>query len=215
MRAWRVRRGRGRADAALEARADVLHGALGRAGLLGRIDHRATGLQVDRAGPVDLDEWLGEQQLAGRAIERVREAVLVEVHQRLDRLAGHRQVRKHHRAGGIEIPVVVRRELVSPHQRAVAGAAREHARGPLVVAGPLFGVVGSGIAGAVVHEIQIRVIGHPAPHRRAAGAPALARPGVRAEIRTAVVGGLEVARRLRACRRPARCCVRSRPRCRS
>ena len=43
---------------------------------------------------------------------------------------------------GVVVPVVVRRELVRPHQRAVAGAAREHARGPLVVAGALLGVVG-------------------------------------------------------------------------
>ena len=78
------------------------------------------------------------------------------------------EVGEDHLGDGVVVPVVVRRELVRPHERAIAGLPREDARGPLVVAGALLGVVGRRVADAVVDQIELGVVGHPSPHRRAA-----------------------------------------------
>ena len=151
-------------------------------------------LRIHRARPGHRREGRGDQQPPGGPIEGVGKAVLVEVHQRLDRASCDRQVRQDHRAGGVVVPVVVRRELIGPHERAVARPARQHAGAPLVVPEPLLGIVRGGVAGAVVDQIELGVIGDRAPHRSTAGAPAVARPAVHAEVGAAVVGCLEGAR---------------------
>ena len=125
---------RGRAHPALEAGADPLHVALGRAGLLGGVQHRAAGLEIDALGPGHLDVGRGGEHLAGGAVQRVLEAVLVERDQRLPYLTADLDVRQDHGGDGVVVPVVVGRELVGPHQRPVGRMAREDARGPLVVA---------------------------------------------------------------------------------
>ena len=51
------------------------------------IDVRPAGLQVHARGPVHRHERLRDQHFAGRAVERVREAVAVEVHECLARRA--------------------------------------------------------------------------------------------------------------------------------
>ena len=111
-----------------------------------------------------------------RPVEGVGKAVLVEMDQRLAACARDGQVREDDLGVGVVVPVVVRRELVGPHQRAIARPARQHAGGPLVVARALLGVVGRGVAGAVVDEIELGVVGQPAPHRRAAVLPGVAGP---------------------------------------
>src|SRR3989454_8797080 len=59
------------------------------------------------------------------------------------------------------------RELVRPHQRAVLRPAGQNAGSPLVVAGALLWVVRRRIAGAVVEQVEVGIVGHPSPHRRA------------------------------------------------
>src|SRR5207237_8971563 len=49
----------------------------------------------------------------------------------------------------------------------------------LVLAGPLFGVVGAGIAHAEVNQVELRVIRDPSPHGPAAAPPRVAGPGRR------------------------------------
>src|SRR6202022_3995192 len=88
----------------------------------------------------------------------------------------------------------VRGELVSPDQRAVARVAGQHAGGPLVVALPLFGIVGRRIAGAIVDEGERRIVGYPSPHRSAAFLPGFLGPAGGTEIGARDVAGLEDAR---------------------
>src|SRR5713101_8246146 len=69
----------------------------------------------------------------------------------------------------VEVVGVVRGVLVAPLDLAVARAEREHARRPLAVARPVFGVpVGAGIADALVEGVGLGVIGGGFPHRAAA-----------------------------------------------
>src|SRR5262252_9083130 len=124
-------------------------------------------------------------------IEGVGETVLVEMHQGLDGVARHGEIRQDHRAGGVVVPVVMRGELVGPHETAVPRPARQYTRAPLVVPGSLLRVVGGGITGAVVEEIELRIVGQPSPHRRTTGAPAVVAPALRAEVRALIVRRLE------------------------
>ena len=79
----------------------------------------------------------------------------------------------------------MRRELVGPHQRTVARPAGEDAVGPLVLAGPLLGIIGAGIPGAEIDQVELRVVGDPTPHRPAAAAPRVAFPRRHADVRIA------------------------------
>src|SRR5512140_3081247 len=82
LRHRRVRdRGRG-ALPTLECRTDVLHVSLRRAGSLRVIEHGTPRREVDLRRPVYMHVRLGEKHLAGRAIHRVCEPVLVEMHER-------------------------------------------------------------------------------------------------------------------------------------
>src|SRR5256885_4852792 len=56
------------------------------------------------------------------AIERVREAVLVEMDQHVALLTPQDQVGEDHLGGGVVVPAVVRRELVGPHEREIGRA---------------------------------------------------------------------------------------------
>lgn len=151
-----------------------MHHAQRFAGELGLIDYRATGLEVDSLGPIDVHERFGDQQLARCPIERIGKAVLVEVHQHTAAAAADRQFGKDFLRVRIVVPVVVRRELVGPNQLAIVRTSRQNTRWPLVVAGALLGVVGPGIARAVIDQVQLRVVRQPAPNRRAAALPRVA-----------------------------------------
>ena len=155
------------------------------------IQHRASGGEIHRLRPGHRRERRGEQQPPGRAIQRIGEAVLVEMHQRPDALSVHRQIGQNHRAGGVVVPVVVRRELIRPHQSSVLRLARQHAGAPLVVSESLLRVIGRGVARAVIDEIELRIVGDRSPHRSAAGVPAVIGPTARTQVNTAVVRRFE------------------------
>src|SRR5215213_4730732 len=89
---------------------------------------------------------------------------------------------------------VVRAPLVEPARLARVGVAREDARRPLVVARPLRGVPGAGVACAVEDEVLFRVVGDPAPDRPAAYLPGVGRPRRDSQILPLIlrVEGLEV-----------------------
>ena len=82
----------------------------------------------------------------------------------------------------VVVPLVVRRHLVRPDHLAGLGLASEDRHRPLVVARPLVGVPGARVTGAVVEEVELGVVGVPAPGRSAATLPLVARPGREAEI---------------------------------
>src|SRR5262249_57652124 len=69
---------------------------------------------------------------------------------------------------------VVGRVLEAPLDPARHGIEREHARGPLVVAGTVFGViVGTGIADALIDGLGLGIVGRRNPHGSAAVLPVL------------------------------------------
>ena len=71
---------------------------------------------------VVVDERLGDDHLAGDAIERVEEPVAVGEHHDLARLAVDRQVGEHRHLGRVPVVHVVRRELVVPRSLPVSAS---------------------------------------------------------------------------------------------
>ena len=116
------------------------------------------------------------------------------MHQHFAQPPADHQLGENHLGVGVEVPAVMGRELIRPDERAVAGPARQHAVGPLVLARALLGVVGTGIAGAEVDQVELRIVGDPAPHRRAAAPPRIAAPGRHADVGIADVAASTGAR---------------------
>ena len=125
---------------------------------------------------------LGHEQRARRAIERVAEAVAVEMHQRLGRLALDIDVGQDHLVDSVEIPLVVRRHLIRPFGHAGVDVAREYRHRPLVVAGTLRRIPGRRIARSVIEQIERLVVAVPAPRRAAAGLPLVALPRLQRRV---------------------------------
>ena len=134
------------------------------------------------------------EHAAGRSIEGVGKAVLIEVHERVDRFSGYIEIGEDHCPRGIVVPAIVRRELISPYQRPVLGLAREHAARPAVVSATRIRIVWAGVAGAVIDEIEFGVVGDPAPHGRAAPLPGAIGPAARAELGAADIRWVEGSR---------------------
>ena len=109
---------------------------------------------------------LRDQQFAGGAIERVAEAVAVEMRQQLAVLAVDLLVGEDHFVDAVVVPLVVGRHLIDPLGHAGVGVARPDGHRPFVVAGPLLRIPGRGIAGTVVDQVEFGVVGVPAPGRR-------------------------------------------------
>ena len=154
-----------------------------------RVAHRHAGRQVDLRRPVHArTEVLCHEHLAGGAVECVTEPVAIEVDQRLGLLPVDVEVGEDHLVDAVVIPLVVRRHLVRPARHPRVGIAREDGHRPLVVAGALIRVPGARVAGAVIEEVQLGVVGVPAPGRPTAALPLFALPGGDAQILTLVRG---------------------------
>ena len=125
---------------------------------------------------------LRHQQGAGDSIQRVTEAITVEVHQGLGHLALDRDVGEDHFVDAVEIPLVVRRHLIDPLHLAGIHIAGPDAHGPFIVTGALRGVPGAGVAATVVHQVQVLVVAVPAPGRSAADLPLVFLPGAERRI---------------------------------
>ena len=150
--------------------------------VVGRVarDHlRAAGIHIDVGRPVDRGiVFLGDQQLSRLAVERVAEAVAVEVDHRLARRPADVDVGQDHLVDAVIVPFVVGRHLIDPFRHAVVGAAGEDGHGPAVVAGALHRVPRAGVARAVIEQVQFGIVRIPAPRGAAADLPLVAFPGV-------------------------------------
>ena len=141
------------------------------------------GLHVDMRGPIDLRvELLGHQQRAGLAVEGVPKTIAVEVDERLGRLAFHVDVGQDHLVDAVVIPFVMRRHLEDPFGDAGVGIAGKNGHRPFVVPRPLRRVPRAGVARAVINQVQLRVVGVPAPGIAAADLPLVALPGLQGRI---------------------------------
>ena len=129
-------------------------------------------------------ELLGHQQLARLAVQRIAEAVAVEVGQQLARRAVEVLVGQDHLVDAVEVPFVMGRHLIDPLGHPGIGVAGKDGHRPLVVARTLRRVPGGGVAGAVIDQVQVRVIREPAPDRAAADLPLVAFPGLERAVGT-------------------------------
>ena len=93
-----------------------------------------TALLVEALGPGHADERLARQELPGRAIEHVEEAVAVRPQHRFARPALPPDIGQDGNLRGVLIELVVRRELVMPLQLAGVRVERDHRGGVEVVA---------------------------------------------------------------------------------
>ena len=178
-----LRAERRRADA---LRVDVLALLVGRV----LVNHLRTAIgrrglvHVDAGRPVDgRIVLLGHEQLAVGAVERVGQPVAVEVDQDLPVLAADLLVGEDHLVDAVIVPLVVGRHLVDPSGHAGVDVTREDGHRPAIVAGSLLRVPGRGIAGSDVKQVQLGIVGIPAPRRAATDLPLLSLPGVGAGIR--------------------------------
>src|SRR5882672_8150643 len=157
--------------------------------------HGPAGLQVDRLGPVHGDVLVGAQQCPVRAVEHIGKTIAVEVHQTLSQLAVDIDVHQHDFIDAVVVPLVERRHLIDPFGFAGIDIAGEDAHGPFVV---VLAAVAVGlrqrfgaaelrrpqprIAGAVVHQVQRRIVGIPALRRAATALPLIAHIGVYPQV---------------------------------
>ena len=65
----------------------------------------------------------------------------------------------------------MRAELIKPDRFARVGIAREDAGGKFVIARAILGVPRAGIGGAVIDQVEFRVVGNPSPDATAADFP--------------------------------------------
>ena len=80
----------------------------------------------------------------------------------------------------------MRAPLISPDRVSIPRISRKDGRRPLVVPRPLVRIPRRSAGGAVVHEIEHRVVGDPTPDCSAADLPTVWRPARNPEILTAV-----------------------------
>ena len=191
------------------------HRSLGRGEHAGHPDRTAVLVEPFRPGLQR--ERLAEQELAGLAVERVVEAVAVGPQHRPARPVRHLDIGEHRDLDRVPVMHVVRRELeIPPHLARVAIEGQDRV-GVQVVAQPhLAAVVGAGVAGAPVDEVQLRIVRAGDPGRRPARAPRISQPClVVGMVRTrngvgppGALAGLGVVRieEPRGCRTPRRRC---------
>ena len=104
------------------------------------------------------------------------------MHQRLGRLAVHRRIGQDHFVHAIIIPLIMRRHLEHPLRHARVQVARKDGHGPFIVARALRRVPRAGIARSVIHQVQARVVGKPAPRAAAAILPLITLPGLQRAV---------------------------------
>src|SRR5688572_5667163 len=109
------------------------------------------------------------------------------MHQHLSRRPADRQIDEDVLVDRIVVPHVVRRHLEGPHELARVRITGEDRTRPLVVARPLLGVPRSWIAGAVVDEIELGIVGEPTPDSAGTRLPRLGGPGGDAQIFPTIV----------------------------
>src|SRR5882724_18510 len=128
-------------------------------------------------GPVDRAEGVGDDDLAVGAVDGVADAVPVEVAEQLLAAALEQDVL----VDTVVVPLIVGGHLIGPLRMPGVRLRREDGHRPLVVARPLVGVPGPRVADAVVEEVELGVVGIPAPGGATAALPLIALPGGDAE----------------------------------
>src|ERR1700722_11638577 len=162
-------------------RADVVYDSTD-LGELVRVHDGPPGLKIDAENGIDVAVWLGRDDLATLAVHHIEMTVAVRMQQYLARVAAHSHVDQDLLVDPVVVVLVVRVILQRPFGGAGIGIACEQRRGPFVVAWTLLLVPRARIAGAVIDQVQVGIVGDPSPHRSSSGLPGVGRPGLDAEI---------------------------------
>ncbi|VWX53316.1 hypothetical protein NOVOSPHI9U_460007 [Novosphingobium sp. 9U] len=148
---------------------------------------RAAGLQVDAACPGHLAELLGRDGPAGLAVDHIEESVRRRLHQHLAWFAGDLQRSGDDIRGRLVVPCLARVHLVVPQVLARLCLERDD-RGEIEVV-PGAGIARdrvpwSGVAGAEIDPVELRIVGHAVPHRASAAGvlPEFRSPGLRCRL---------------------------------
>src|SRR6185503_16616372 len=136
-------------------------------------------------GPVDRAIGVGDHDLAVGPVDRIPDAVTVEVGEQLLAAA----LEEHVLVDAVVVPFIMRRHLVGPNDLTVSRLAGEDGHRPLVVARALIWVPGPRVAHAVIEDVQLGVVGIPAPGSAAAALPLVTLPGRDPEV-LPLVGGV-------------------------
>ncbi len=167
-------------------RADALRVEVGTV-LRGRVLVDDVRTAVVRLGRIHLDArrpvhdriiLLGDEKLTGVTVEGVGKTVTIEVHGGFPLLALHIDVGEDDLVDAVVVPLVERGHLIDPLGDAGVDVTTPEGHRPLVVAGTLSRVPGRGVARAVVHQVDFRVVRIPAPGATAADLPLVALPGL-------------------------------------
>ena len=150
------------------------------------IRDRAPGFEIDALARIDGTKRLCRQDFAGGPVEHVEVAIAIGPDEHLAWLAVPAHVEQHLLVDAVIVVEIVWVPLVEPACGAGVRIARENARRPLVVAGPEIGIPRAGIAGAMIDQVQLGIVGDPPPHGAAADLPCVRRPARDAEIRALV-----------------------------
>src|SRR5690606_31544435 len=104
------------------------------------------------------------------------------MHERRNLLSFEVEVDKYVLVDAVIIPFVVRRHLIGPTRHACIQVACEDRHRPLVVSRTLRRIPGTRIAGAVISEIELRIVGIPPPRRATTELPLIAFPGLQRRV---------------------------------
>ncbi len=132
--------------------------------------YRAAGPRIDALRPGDERERLCRYQRTGLAIEHIKEAVLVRLHDDMAHRTIDRQIGQDEFLYCIEIPLVTRRGLIIPGHAAGVRIQGDDGGGKQMIAlarAEQARIVGRRIAGAEIHQVQRRIIGGAIPHSAA------------------------------------------------
>ena len=125
---------------------------------LRRVGDVSAGFQIDSARRVHKPERSCRIHLPARAIHHIEKAVALGAEKNLALDSIDRHVDEHVLVDRVVVEQIVRAHLVKPFRSSGIGITSEHAGGPLVIAGPLVRIPWTGIACAVIDEIQIRIV---------------------------------------------------------
>src|SRR5438552_8040119 len=107
--------------------------------------------------------------------------------QNFARLAPYRQVKENVLIHPVIIVIIVRSHLIGPYGLTCFRATSKQGRRPFVVAWTLVWIPRTRIAGAVVDQVEVWIIGYPAPGRASANLPQVGWPSLHTQILLAVL----------------------------
>ena len=154
-------------------------------GHLARVYDGTTCPHVDLLRPVHRRiKFVRSEKLAVAAIKHIGEAIAVKMGEGRNRFAVDFAIGEYTLVNAVVIPAIVRRHLIGKLGYAGVRIAPEEGHGPLVVAGALRGIPRARITGAVVEQVELRIVCKPAPRRAASEFPLISFPGLQAGILT-------------------------------